>query len=63
MDLLTDLAVAILSFVILIVLTVCNLKIAASLMSGRLRKVGMSKTKDDENDFLEELSSELPPYK
>lgn len=56
MDLLTVLAVAIFSFVILIVLTAYNLKIAASLLSGRRRTVDMSKTKDDENDVLDELS-------
>lgn len=56
MDLLTVLAIAIFSFVILIVLTAYNLKIAASFLSGRRRTVDRSKTKDEENDVKDELS-------
>lgn len=58
MDLLTVLAVAILSFVILIVLTAYNIKIAASLMSRRRRTIERLKTKSEDNE--NDVSSDLP---
>ena len=58
MDLLTVLAIAIFSFVMLIVLTAYNIKLAASLLSERRRMVERSKKKseDDENDVVDDLS-------
>ena len=58
MDLLTVLAIAIFSFVILIVLTAYNIKLAASLLSERRRMVERSKKKseDNENDVVDDLS-------
>jgi cell division protein FtsX len=58
MDFLTVLAIAIFSFVMLIVLTAYNIKLAASLLSKRRHMVEMSKKKseDDENDVVDNPS-------